>query len=921
MEFKKTNPLPLLYCDDCKEIGENKRKHRCANCKGLSVVYQPRETLLYWKFPLNYYRLSLLQARLWWNRGRRVFLILFWLNFWLWAGFSIYASGLFSYLLKGQNYTGLFLDGLTSLQKFLIWAGALTLLYLWSRIIREKKHFQIVEKHDYREEDTIKEATELDWPKALKIPRRQRLNISEAFTQEAVLTIVKACKEAQALGHSLVTPLHLFYVLLSANRIANVFIRLGYPADFLQKKIKENFLFKNQNTSATFPLPDKDLFQVIFLAYEEAYANHQEYVSVVELLSAAIFFMPNMQEMLFDLGLEAPKIKNVITWARIRERLYRQYVKYAKAHALRPKSGLDRAMTAVATPYLNHFSEDMTMLASYGHYDPCVARDKEMEEIFRVVEGGGGNIILVGENGTGKMSLLEGLAQKMAGDDVPTRLQDKRLVRLKIAALLSGTTPSGAVERVNNIFYEIARAGNIILSIHSIHELFGVSSGSQSSLDVAGALAENLAKNRFLTVATTNREEYAKSVAGTTLNNVFTKVDVSEMTEDQAIQVVEAKIGYIEHRHSVFFSYDAIEKAVKQSHRFLHEICLPGSALEVVVEAAAYTKNHKGVNSLVTSEEVSKIISDKTGIPVTSVSAEEGIRLLHLEEEMRKRVIGQDEAVEAVASALRRARAEIRSQNRPISTFLFLGSTGVGKTELAKTIAEVYFGGEKKMIRLDMSEFQDSGSINRLLGLPGQKGTGILTENVRHQPFSLLLLDEIEKADKDILNLFLQVMDDGRLTDSVGNTVDFTNTIIIATSNAGTSYISEGRKGGMSLPVIKEHLLHGELKQYFRPEFLNRFDGIVLFKDLEKEGLKKIAALMLKHVAKDLEAKGMTFGFDDAGLEFLVQIGFDPEFGARPMRRAVQEKVENKLADLFLGGMIKRGAKVTFGAGGELLVF
>ena len=920
MEFKKINPLPLLYCNDCQEMGENNRRRKCKNCRGLSVAYQPREKLLYWKFPLSYYRLALLQARLWWNKGRRIFLILLWLNFWLWAGFSVYAAGGFAYLFKGVDYFSLFVDSVTSFQKFLFWAGALTLLYLWSRIIRERTHFQIVEKHEYLEEKQFSQNIELTWNDAVKIPRQKRLNISEAFTQEAILAIVKACKEAQNLGHNLVTPVHLFYVLLSTNRIANVFIRLGYPADFLQKKINESLLFKNQKASATFPLPDRDFFQAIFLAYEEAYANHQEYVSVVELLSSAIFFTPSVQEFLFDLGLEANKIKNVIMWARIRERLYRQYVKYAKAHALKPKSGLDRAMTAVATPYLNNFSEDMTMLARYGHFDPCVAREKEMEEILRIVEGGSGNIILVGESGSGKKSLLEGLAQKMAGEDVPRRLLDKRLVRLKISSLLSGTTPSGAVERINNIFHEIARAGNIILCIHNIHELFGVSAGGQSSLDVAGALAENLAKNRCLTIATTNRGEYARSIAGTTLNNIFTKVDVLEMTEDQSIAVVEAKIGFIEHKHSVFFSYDAIEKAVKQSHRFLHEVSLPGSALEVIVEAAAYTKNHKGVNSLVTGEEVSKIVSDKTGIPVTSVSAEEGNRLLRLEEVMRGRVIGQDEAVEAVASALRRARAEIRSQNRPIATFLFLGRTGVGKTELAKTIAEVYFGGEKKMIRLDMSEYQDSSSINRLLGMPGQKGTGILTENIRRQPFSLLLLDEIEKANKDVLNLFLQVMDDGRLTDSIGNTVDFTNTIIIATSNAGTSYINDSRKSGASMPIIKERLLHGELKQYFRPEFLNRFDGIILFQDLPELALKQIAALMLKRVAKELEEKGIEFMFDEDGLDYLVQIGFDPEFGARPMRRAVQEKVENKLADLLLGGMIKRGAKVNFGKAGELSI-
>ncbi len=920
MEFKKINPLPLLLCDECKEIGEKQNNHRCSNCKGLTVVYQPREKLLYWKFPLSYYRLSLLQTRLWWNKGRRLFLILLLLNFWLWAGFSVYAAGLFSYLWQGQNYIDLFLKGLTYYQKLLFLLGALTLLYLWSRIIREKQHFQIVEKHSYESDDKNRQPRELSWEEIKKVSHRQRLNISQSFTQEAVLSIVKACKEAQKLGHNTVSPLHLFYILLSTNRIANVFIRLGYPVDFLQKKIRENLLFKNQNTSFNFPLPGKDLFQIFFLAYEEAYAFHQDYVSVVELLSATIFFTPQLQEFLFELGLESPKIKNVIMWARIREQLYRQYVKYAKTHALKPKSGLDRAMTAVATPYLNNFSEDMTMMARFNHYDPCVARDKEIEEIFRVVEGGGGNIVLVGENGVGKMSLLEGLAQKMAGDDVPKRLQDKRLVRLKISSLLSGTTPAGAVERVNNIFYEVAKAGNIILCIHNIHELFGVSAGGTSSLDVAGALAENLSKNRFLTVATTSLQEYAQSFAGTTLNSVFTKVDVPEMTENQAIAVVEAKIGYIEHKHSVFFSYDAIEKAVKQSHRFLHDICLPGSALEVVVEAAAFTRNHKGVNSLVTDEEVAKIISDKTGVPITSITAQEGSRLLKLEGEMHKRVIGQDEAVQAVASALRRARAEMRSQNRPISTFLFLGSTGVGKTELAKTIADIYFGGEKKMVRLDMSEYQDSGSITRLIGMPGQKGTGLLTENIRRQPFSLLLLDEIEKADKDILNLFLQVMDDGRLTDSIGQTVDFTNTIIIATSNAGTSYINESRKAGLSMPAIKERLLHGELKQYFRPEFLNRFDGIVLFEDLNKEALKKIAALMLKKTALELQNKGIEFEYDEEGLEFLTQVGFDPEFGARPMRRAVQENVENKLAELFLSGYLKRGTKVIFSAKGELLI-
>ena len=918
MEFKKTKILPLSYCDKCLQTGEN-GKRRCFACKGIGVAHKPRQILLFWKFPLTYYHLSLVQSRLWWNHGRRLVFTLLWLNFWVWTGLSVYQQGSFEYILKGPDYFDMFILQISGFQQGLFWFGVLTFMYLWSRIIREKKYYKNVEKHDYRQD--FKEASEvspLSWSEIKKTPRRQRLNIEETFTDEATWSVVNTFKEARNLGHREVTPLHFFYTLLSSNRIANVFIRLGYPSDFLRKKIAEELLFKNEN-SGIFPLPDRDVFQILFLAYEEAYENHQEYVSVVEMLSSVIFFTPKIQEFLFDLGIESSKIKNVIMWARIREKLYRQYVKYARVGAGKSKYGLDKAMTAVATPYLNNFSEDMTMLARYNRYDPCLAREKEMEELFRVVEGGQGNIVLVGENGTGKMSILEGLAQKMSGDDVPKRLQDKRLVRLKISSLLSGTTPSGVVERINNIFYEITKAGNIILCVHNIHELFGVSAGNSSSLDAAGALAENLSKSGFLTVATTTPEEFVKTFSGTVLGNIFTKIDVPEMNEDQAIQVTEAKIGFIEHKHSVFFSYDALEKAVKYSHRFLHDILLPGSALEVTVEAAAFTRNNKGVNSLVTAEEVAKIIADKTGIPVSSVSAQEGARLMRLEAEMHKRVVGQDEAVEAVAFALRRARAEIRSQNKPIATFLFLGGTGVGKTELAKTIAEIYFGGEKKMIRLDMSEYQDRESINRLIGMTGQKGSGILTENVKRNPFSLVLLDEIEKADKEVLNLFLQVMDDGRLTDSMGKVVDFTNTIIIATSNAGTSYVSEAQKEKVPSEIVKEKLIRGELKQYFRPEFINRFDGIILFKELQKADLKTIAGLMLSRVVKDLEIKGIEMLFDDAALEFLAEVGFDPEFGARPMRRAVQEKVENKLADLFLSGKIGRGSKIKLTSRGEII--
>jgi ATP-dependent Clp protease ATP-binding subunit ClpC len=516
------------------------------------------------------------------------------------------------------------------------------------------------------------------------------------------------------------------------------------------------------------------------------------------------------------------------------------------------------------------------------------------------------------------LAISIGIAERMVEEDVPIKLRDKRMVRLSTSTLLAGTTPSGAVERLITLMNEIARAGNIVLVINNMHELIGVSAGGEQSLDVSDTLSEYLGKHAFLTIATTTPDAYAQVIAHSNLNNVLTSVNIKEADENQAIQVLESKAGVLEYKQQIFFSYSALAKAVELARRFLHDTPLPSSALEILTEAATYTRNKKGIHTLVTMEEVGAVVAEKTHIPVTTISSDESTKLLRLEETLHERVIGQDEAVGLVANALRRARAEIRSINRPIANFLFLGPTGVGKTELAKTIAEVYFGGEERMIRLDMSEYQDKTGIYRLIGAPGEQGTGVLTEAVRRNPFSLVLLDELEKADRDVLNLFLQVMDDGRLTDSTGRVVDFTNIILIATSNAGTSYVTEQLHGGLSTDVIKDRLLHGELNQYFRPEFLNRFDGIVLFKPLAQEDIKKIAALMLKGVAKDLEVKGVELQVKDAALDYFSQIGFDPEFGARPLRRVIQEHVENKLAELILSNQLKRRDVIIIGEGGEL---
>jgi len=400
--------------------------------------------------------------------------------------------------------------------------------------------------------------------------------------------------------------------------------------------------------------------------------------------------------------------------------------------------------------------------------------------------------------------------------------------------------------------------------------------------------------------------------------SIFQEVKINEVERDGAIQIIETKAGPIEYKNQVYFSYASLEKAVDLSERFIHDRQLPEKAVNVIEEAAVLAGQKRGKNTIVSAEDVAEIISRISNVPATQVTEEETEKLLNLEDKIHQRLIGQDDAVKMVASALRRARAELRSTKRPIANLMFLGPTGVGKTELAKTIAEVYFGNEKNMIRLDMSEYQGPNSLQRLLGY-GNKG-GYFTEEVRKKPFSLILLDEIEKANKDILNIFLQVMEDGRLTDNTGRTIDFTNAIIIATSNAGTQFIQEQIRAGETVKRITEQLIDNELKIHFRPEFLNRFDGVMVFRPLTMDEVMQIARLMLAKVAKNLEARGVGLKVTGEAVAELAKAGFDPTLGARPLRRVIQEKVNDTLANMILENKLGRRDTVVFDAGGQVSI-
>jgi len=498
-------------------------------------------------------------------------------------------------------------------------------------------------------------------------------------------------------------------------------------------------------------------------------------------------------------------------------------------------------------------------------------------------------------------------------------LQDKRLVELDATRLISGATPSQAEGRMMAIIDEVIRAKNIILYVANIENLIGITSGEEESLDLSEVLANALERGTILCLASATEENYTKYIEGKSLGNIFSRVEIEEPEGNQAIQIVESKIGSLEGKYKIYFSYNAIEESIKLSSKYIHDKYLPEKAINILELAATKVAKTRGEQSIVSESDIADVVSKKTGIPVSKVSENESKKLLNLEERIHERMINQKEAVGMVSSSLRRARTELREGKRPIANFLFLGPTGVGKTELAKTVAEIYFGNEEYMIRLDMSEYQHPDSIKKMIG--DSTGTrGLLTESVRQSPFSLILLDELEKAHPQILNVFLQVMDDGRLTDGQGRTVDFTNSIVIATSNAGAVFIQEQIFAGRPMEQIKTELIENHLNRVMRPELINRFDGVIVFEPLSQEHVVEIARLMTNKTASMLLEKGIGFRIDESGLRILSEEGYDPKFGARPLRRLLQNKIDDQIASLILEGNLKRRDTVVIDEKAEVQV-
>lgn len=752
------------------------------------------------------------------------------------------------------------------------------------------------------------------WPKEGQAASLRQKRLPKRYDVAAALSdnLVRAVEEAYSLARRLkqpaVTPAHLLRALLSFTEVQNLFIRLHVDAEKMIGLVDRQLVREPAISAGEATVMSETSQEIMVLAFRDAFSERQP---SVDLLNVCLFIYEQdavLKEVFHELELDQEKIANTVAWFRVNRRLVERYRKYRHLAGLKPGDNMNRAYTAVATPTLDHFSHDLTIRAKFGGLDICVGREREIEAIFEAFTGGHHGVLLVGPNGVGKKTIIGGLAQLMVAEDVPDFLKDRRLVELDIPRLVAGSAPGQAEERLLVSLNEVSRSGNIILYISNLENIIGISSGSQESLDLSEVLADALVRRNIYCVATATADNYSRYIESKAIGQVMTTIGVKEPSISQAIRILESKVGFMEAKYDIFMIYSALEQAVTLSARYLHDKFLPAKAIGLLEKAAilaAKQAREKGAAGFCGQQEVALALGEMTGIPVSRVTASESEKLLHLESEIHKRLVGQVEAVAAVAASLRRARTELKDAKRPIASFLFLGPTGVGKTELAKAVSQIYFGDEDYLIRIDMSEYQSVDSVRKMIG--DVDGTlGYLTEAVRKKPFSLILFDEIEKANPDILNLFLQLLDDGRLTDGQGRTISFSESIIIATSNIGAVYIQDQIKAKTPLDRIKQELIDEQLNKYLRPELINRFDGIIVFKPLGEEEIFSIATLMLRRIKKSLLDKGISLKADKDGVRKLAKLGHDPKFGARPLRRLLQEKVENEIANRLLSGDLKR---------------
>ncbi len=798
------------------------------------------------------------------------------------------------------------------------------------------------------------------------------------FTNSAEQALELANELAAKLGHNYIGTEHILYGLVEeGNGVASkVLSNQGVTSEAVLGEIEELI-----GVSEEKPIEDVESIgftprskRVIENSFIEARRLNSQYIGTEHILCGIMREGDSVAvRIMMDLNVNPKKLYNEIVNA----------INESESKEIGSKKSANNG-SYNSTPTLNQYGSDLTKKAREGKLDPVIGRRTEIDRVIQILSRRTkNNPCLIGEPGVGKTAIAEGLAEKIVAGDVPETLKNKRVVSIDISGMVAGAKYRGDFEeRIKKSLEEVKKAGDVILFIDEIHTIVGAGS-AEGAVDAANILKPLLARGEVQVVGATTTTEYRKYIEkDAALERRFSPVTVNEPTEEDTIKILEGLRDKYEAHHNVKITDESIKAAVELSTRYVNDRYLPDKAIDLIDEAASrvkmqtYTKpdsmrnledeiekvskekeeaiatqnfekaaklrdtekskkqkleeeqtkwkedNTKKVMVL-SKEDIAHVIASWTGIPVSKITETETEKLKHLEENLHKRVVGQDEAVSAVSKAIRRGRVGLTDPNRPTGSFLFLGPTGVGKTELAKALAEAMFGNEDSMIRVDMSEFMESHSVAKLIGSPpgyvGYDEGGQLTEKVRRRPYSVILFDEVEKAHPDVMNMLLQILEDGRLTDSQGRTVNFKNTVIIMTSNVGAKLITDKNKLGFSGGNEKENKkqeyedikkeVMAELKKQFRPELINRIDDIIVFHKLENDDVKKIIEIMLSQVTKRLEKQDIKIEIDDSVKELIAKKGVDNNYGARPLRRAIQNMLEDKIAEAILDGIVKTGKK------------
>ncbi|MDE7040005.1 MAG: ATP-dependent Clp protease ATP-binding subunit [Limosilactobacillus sp.] len=801
------------------------------------------------------------------------------------------------------------------------------------------------------------------------------------FTPSAKHVLAIAQEQAKYFKHQAVGTEHLLLALsMDKDGIANkIFEQFSITSDDIREEIERLIGYGTmENLGASDYLPySPKAKQVLSLAGKEAQQMHALKIGTEHLLLALIADESVLSSrILYSLDVVPRQMRKVIL----------RRLGIADSQQRNPNRQQARRRTQQAgTPTLDKLARDMTELARNGQLDPVIGRNKEVKRVEQILSRRTkNNPVLIGEPGVGKTAIAEGLAQRMVEGKVPAELANKRLMMLDMGSLVAGTKYRGEFEdRLKKVIDEIQTDGHVILFIDELHTLIGAG-GAEGAIDASNILKPALARGELQTIGATTLDEYQKYIeSDAALERRFATVQVDEPTTDQTLQILRGLRPKYEDHHHAKITDEALEEAVKLSDRYISDRFLPDKAIDLIDESAAMVridaedkKNHQpslesqledlraqkeeaidnqdfdraaalrqqelalkdkidrkeqrdqqrdshNYKLKVTGENIAQVVAEWTGVPLTQLKKSESERLVNLEKVLHQRVIGQDEAVAVVAKAIRRARSGLKDPRRPIGSFMFLGPTGVGKTELAKALAAAMFGSEDNMIRIDMSEYMEKYSTSRLIGAaPGYVGYdegGQLTEKVRQHPYSVVLLDEAEKAHPDVFNLLLQVLDDGYLTDAKGRRVDFRNTIIIMTSNLGATQLQDEKEVGFGAKDMSQDYnamataIKQQMRLYFRPEFLNRIDETIIFHSLKKKELHQIVKLMVNDLNKRVSEQGISLKVTPAAIDVIAKLGYNPAYGARPLRRALQDHVEDDLSTGLLSGEISVGDDVTVG--------